>query len=101
LLPVNGSAFYDSEPVNEIKLKINRLLESQAAPGRFPAIFVRGGAMTIGVTDKAYITALPAEYTEGGFISLLDEPLHKDFFRVVIINLDSEWLAVCNCRKTQ
>jgi hypothetical protein len=87
--------------VNEINLKINRLLESQAGPGKFPAIFIRGGAMTIGVTDKAYIAKLPPEFSEGGFIPLLDQALHKDFFRVVIINLDDEWLAICNCRRTE
>jgi hypothetical protein len=87
--------------VDDLTVKINRILESQLAPGKHPAIFIRGGVMAIGVTDKDYITRLPPEYTEGGFMPLLDEPLHSDFFRVVIINLDSEWLAVCNCRKTQ
>ncbi len=75
------------------------MLESQTGPGKYPAIFIRGGAMTIGAADKAYITKLPVEYTEDGFIPLLEQPIHPDFFRAVIINLDDEWLTVCNCRK--
>ena len=87
--------------VNQTTLKINRLLESQIKPGHFPAISIRGGAITIGAVDRAYISNLPVEFGEDGFIALLDEPLHDDFFRIVIINFDDEWLTVSNCRKSE
>jgi hypothetical protein len=83
-----------------MNLKINRLLESQVTPGKFSSIFIRGGAVTLGTVDREYISSLPVEYGEDGFITLLDEAIHDDFFRVVVINLDDDWLTVCNCRKT-